>query len=58
MWLAMSFYVTCLLIFIQILACRPAQSPKFFNVKCFSVTGLNTQRGLLSLVGNAKDMFK
>jgi len=55
MWLAVPFYVACLLIFIQILACRPAQSPTFLSVKCFSVTGLKTQRGLLSLVGNAKD---
>jgi hypothetical protein len=56
MWLAMPFYVACLLIFIQILACRPAQIPTFFNVECFSVTGLKTDRGLLSLVGNAKDI--
>jgi hypothetical protein len=55
MWLAMPFYVACLLIFIQILACRLAQSQTFFNVKCFSVTGLKTHRGLLNIVGNAKD---
>jgi len=55
MWLAVPFYVACLLIFIQILACHPAQSPKFFSVKHFSVIGLKTQRGMLSLVGSAKD---
>lgn len=33
MWLAITFYMACLLIFIQGLACRPVQSPKcfFFN---------------------------
>jgi len=45
MWLAISFYVACLLMFIQILVCCSAQSPKFYNVKCFLVTGLKTQKG-------------
>ena len=34
-WLPIPFYVACLLIFIQVLACHLVQSPKFFNVKCF-----------------------
>ena len=55
MWLAIPFYVACLLIYIQILACHPAHSPKFFNVKCFMVTGLKTESSLLSPVRNVRD---